>query len=78
MTILKHTTIRVNNIIFAIGNKYLYKIENSCLIHEHLERKAIVKKLGYKNLLSLLEDKDLTDAEKWRTFARIYDNEMFC
>ena len=75
---MRTETIQVNSIIFRVGRKYLYKITNSGTTKEKIEKKKIVEKLGYKDLLSIINDREmLLDTEIWYTMARIYDNECY-
>ena len=63
-------TIRVNNIEFTIGRKYLHKIVNGGTINEYRTKYALAPE-DIATLKDIMSDDNLTSAEQWQKVVAI-------
>jgi hypothetical protein len=68
-------TMQLNNIIFKIGNKYLYRIVSSGTIYER-KAKITISRREREELKSILKDDSLLNTEKWHRIAKFHSDEL--
>jgi hypothetical protein len=72
---MKMETMQLNNIMFKVGNKYLYRIVSPGTIYER-KAKISISRREREELKDILKDNGLFNTDKWHKIAKFYSDEL--